>query len=96
VSVQRFAAKSQKRRRGNKAFAATNKAEPMIDQTIGNLVPTMRIKNISGRRKAFANHLLIIALTKLRAIEVNQPPCAKPARLLPIPPTTAAMMSKTM
>jgi len=53
---------------------ATNKAEPMIDQTMGKFVSPIRTENNSGKCIIRASHKPSSAPTNPNAIETKHPP----------------------
>jgi hypothetical protein len=72
---------------------ATNMADPIIDQRMGNECPPMLGENTNGRSKTRASHLPKSAPMNPNAIETRQPPWEYPAIVLPIEPHMDATIS---
>lgn len=66
------------RRLVSSVISATNRAEPMIDQTIGKSVVPIRIEKSSGNPIWRASHIPNTAPMNPSAIETKQPPREKP------------------
>ena len=73
---------------------ATNKAEPIIDQTTGKSVPPILRTKKSGSEACLAIHDPINAPIKPITTEITHPPLEKPVSARPIDPQIPAINNR--